>query len=238
MAKKRPTTKKPARAGDATAGDFLPRGYAELLSQLKDAFARELRASVAVSHEMVILYWQIGRDFLDRQEHEGWGTKVIDRLAADLHRSFSEMTGLSPRNLKYMRAFGKAWPDEAIVQQAAAEIPWFHDCVLLDKVKDQNERLWYIGKTIENGWSRSVLEHWIESDLYQRQGKAKTNFDKTLPPLESDLARETLKDPYKFEFITLAGDAEERALQKGLLEHIHGSSALLMRKPPILPADS
>jgi predicted nuclease of restriction endonuclease-like (RecB) superfamily len=175
---------------------------------------------VAVSHEMVILYWQIGRDILDRQEHEGWGTKVIDRLAADLRRSFPEMTGLSPRNLKYMRAFGKAWPDEAIVQQAAAQIPWFHNCVLLDKVKDQNERLWYIGKTIENGWSRSVLEHWIESDLHQRQGNAQTNFEKTLPPPQSDLAKETLKNPYSFEFLTIARDAAERDLERGLVAHI------------------
>jgi predicted nuclease of restriction endonuclease-like (RecB) superfamily len=130
------------------------------------------------------------------------------------------MTGLSPRNLKYMRAFADAWSDEAIVQQLAAQIPWFHNCILLDKVKDRNERAWYIHKTIENGWSRNVLVHWIESDLYERQGKARTNFEKTLPPPQSDLARETLKDPYKFEFLALAGDAEERALQKGLLEHI------------------
>ena len=95
------------------------------------------------------------------------------------------------------------------VQQVAAQIPWFHNCVLLDKLKDQKERTWYIGKTIENGWSRNVLVHWIESDLYERQGKARTNFDKTLPPPQSDLARETLKDPYKFEFLTLAEDAEE-----------------------------
>jgi predicted nuclease of restriction endonuclease-like (RecB) superfamily len=220
MAKKRPTTPKPARA-EKTPADLLPKGYVELLSQLKERIrSAQLRAAVAVSHEMVILYWQIGRDILARQEHEGWGAKVIDRLAIDLRRSFPDMTGLSPRNLKYMRAFGKAWPDEAIVQQAAAQIPWFHNCILLDKVKDQNVRLWYIGKTIENGWSRAVLEHWIESDLYERQGKAKTNFEKTLPPLESDLARETLKDPYNFEFLTLSGDAEERALQKGLLAHI------------------
>jgi predicted nuclease of restriction endonuclease-like (RecB) superfamily len=130
------------------------------------------------------------------------------------------MTGLSPRNLKYMRAFAGAWGDEAIVQQAAAQIPWFHSCVLLDKLKSREERLWYIGQTIENGWSRNVLVHWIESGLYERQGKARTNFEKTLPVPQSDLARETLKDPYKFEFLTLAEDAEERALQKGLLEHI------------------
>ncbi len=126
----------------------------------------------------------------------------------------------SPRNLKYMRAFAEAWPEESIVQQLGAQIPWGHNVRLLDQVKNRCEREWYIHKAIENGWSRNVLVHWIESDLYQRQGKARTNFERTLPAPQSDLARETLKDPYNFEFLTLASDAEERALQKGLLEHI------------------
>jgi predicted nuclease of restriction endonuclease-like (RecB) superfamily len=146
---------------------------------------------------------------------------VIDRLAADLHQTFPDMTGLSPRNLKYMRAFAAAWPDEPIVQQLVAQIPWGHCVRLLDYVKDRDECEFYIRKTIENGWSRAVLVHWIESDLYGRQGKATTNFVRSLPAPESDLAREILKDPYKFEFLAMAGDVEERALQKGLLEHIH-----------------
>ena len=220
MARKRDTTPKPARPQKTAA--LLPKGYAELLGQLKERIrAAQLRAGLAVNREMVLLYWQIGCDILQRQEREGWGTKVIDRLAFDLHRAFPDMTGLSPRNLKYMRAFAAAWPDEAIVQQAAAQIPWFHNCVLLDKIKDSQERLWYAHATVEHGWSRAVLVHWIESDLYQRQGKATTNFVKSLPSPESDLARELLKDPYQFEFLSLAEDAEERALQKGLLEHIH-----------------
>jgi predicted nuclease of restriction endonuclease-like (RecB) superfamily len=223
MAKKRPATPKTTPAARAKKpANLLPRGYAELLGQIKERIrSAQLRAAVAVNRELVLLYWQIGREILARQEREGWGAKVIDRLAADLRRSFPEMTGLSPRNLKYMRAFGEAWPDEAIVQQAAAQIPWFHNCVLLDKIKNPKERLWYISKAIENGWSRSVLVHWIESDLFERQGKATTNFTRSLPPPQSDLAVELLKDPYNFEFLTLAGDAEERALQRGLLEHIH-----------------
>jgi predicted nuclease of restriction endonuclease-like (RecB) superfamily len=220
MARKRADGPKTQRAANKTT-NVVPKGYEELLGQLKERIlSAQLRASVAVNREMAVLYWQIGRDILTRQKREGWGAKVIDRLAADLRRAYPEMTGLSPRNLKYMRAFADAWSDEAIVQQLAAQIPWFHNCILLDKVKDRNERAWYIHKTIENGWSRNVLVHWIESDLYERQGKARTNFEKTLPPPQSDLARETLKDPYKFEFLALAGDAEERALQKGLLEHI------------------
>jgi predicted nuclease of restriction endonuclease-like (RecB) superfamily len=220
MARKLGKRTKPRQPAERRAG-LLPEGYAELLGQIKERIrTAQLRASLAANREMIVLYWQIGRDILTRQAAEGWGAKVIDRLADDLRRAYPDMAGLSPRNLKYMRAFAEAWPEEPIVQQVAAQIPWFHNCVLLDKVKDAKERTWYIGKTIESGWSRNVLVHWIESDLYQRQGKARTNFERTLPPPQSDLARETLKDPYKFEFLTLTGDAEERALQKGLLDHI------------------
>jgi len=220
MARKRTTGPKPAQSAKKPAS-VVSTGYQELLAELKERIrSAQLRAGLAVNREMVVLYWQIGRDILVRQEQEGGGTKIIDRLAADLRRAYPDMTGLSPRNLKYMRAFAEAWPEEAIVQQVAAQIPWFHNCVPLDKVKDRKERTWYIGKTVENGWSRNVPVHWIESDLYERQGKARTNFDKTLPPPQSDLARETLKDPYTFEFLTIAGDAEEHTLQKGLLAHI------------------
>jgi predicted nuclease of restriction endonuclease-like (RecB) superfamily len=224
MARKRPTRPNPPPAEKKSPkkpANVVPKGYQDLLTEIKDRIrAAQLRAGLAVNREMVVLYWRIGRDILIRQEQDGWGSKVIDRLATDLRRAYPDMTGLSPRNLKYMRAFAEAWPEEAIVQQVAAQIPWFHNCVLLDKVKDPKGRTWYIHKTVENGWSRNVLVHWIESELYERQGKARTNFDKTLPPPQSDLARETLKDPYKFEFLMIAGDAEERTLQKGLLAHI------------------
>ena len=130
------------------------------------------------------------------------------------------MQGFSLRNLKYMRAFAAAWPDEAIVQQAAAQLPWFHNCVLLDKVKDPTERSWYIGQAIQNGWSRNVLVFQIESGLYWRQGKAITNFQETLPKPQSDLAQQLIKDPYNFDFLTLASAAQERELERGLLEHL------------------
>jgi predicted nuclease of restriction endonuclease-like (RecB) superfamily len=217
MARKRAAGSKAA----GKAASLLPKGYDDLLAALKERIgSAQLRAAVAVNRELVLLYWQIGRAILGRQEHEGWGSKVIDRLAADLRRAYPDMSGLSPRNLKYMRAFAEAWPEEPIVQQLVALIPWGHCVRLLDYVKNRSEREWYVRKTIENGWSRNVLVHWIESDLYKRQGKARTNFEKTLPHPQSDLAKETLKDPYNFEFLTLAGDAEERALQKSLLEHI------------------
>ena len=139
------------------------------------------------------------------------------------------MEGFSPRNLKYMRAFAQASPDQPIVQQAAAQIPWFHNCVLLDKVKDQSKREWYVRQTIENGWSRNVLVHWIDSDLYERQGKASTNFARSMPRLPSDLARELLKDPYDFQFLATAREAEEREIERGLVAHMQEFSSSLGR---------
>ena len=155
-----------------------------------------------------------------RQQQQGWGTKVLERLSRDLHYAFPDMKGFSLSNLKYMRAFAAAYPAETIVQQLAGQLPWFHNCVLLDKVKDPTEREWYARQTIQFGWSRTVLVHQIESGLYRRQGKALSNFDRTLPAPQSELAQQVLKDPYDFDFLTLGQDAHERDLQSGLLEHL------------------
>ena len=138
------------------------------------------------------------------QRTEGWGTKVIDQLAKDLRQIFPEMQGLSPRNLKYMRALAEAWPDEAIVQAPLAQLTWYHNLTLLEKVKSSEERLWYAKAAIQNGWSRNVLVMQIEGGLHRRQGKAITNFQTTLPKPQSDLAQQLLKDPYNFDFLTLA----------------------------------
>jgi predicted nuclease of restriction endonuclease-like (RecB) superfamily len=195
--------------------------YKALLADLKRRIQEaQVRAGLAVNRELVLLYWSIGREILVRQEREGWGAKVIDSLARDLHQSFPEMKGLSPRNLKYMRALAEAWPEESIVQQAAAQIPWFHNCTLLDKVKEPLERLWYTQQTIANGWSRNVLILQIESGLYRRQGKAMSNFEVALPKPQSDLAQQLLKDPYNFDFLTLDKDARERDIERGLLDHL------------------
>jgi predicted nuclease of restriction endonuclease-like (RecB) superfamily len=145
---------------------------------------------------------------------------VIDRLAADLRKAFPEIKGFSSRNLKYMRAFAEAYPDQEFVQQPAAQIPWFHNCVLLDKVKDNAERKWYIHQTIQQGWSRNVLVHPIESGLYHRQGKSVTNFDRTLPKPQSELAQQIIKYPYNFDFLSLGEAAQERDLEKALINHI------------------
>lgn len=196
-------------------------GYDDFLRDLKDRIrTAQVRAALSVNQELVLLYWQIGRDILLRQQQQGWGAKVIDRLSADLRQAFPEMKGFSPRNLKYMRALATIYPDEQFVQQAVAQIPWGHNVRILDHVKESVEREWYIRKTIENGWSRDILELQIESRLYHRQGKAVTNFDRTLPPLQSDLAQQLLKDPYNFDFLTLGDDARERDLERGLLHHV------------------
>jgi predicted nuclease of restriction endonuclease-like (RecB) superfamily len=201
--------------------EIVPAGYGVLLADLKQRIrSAQVRAALAVNRELVLLYWQIGREILARQAQEGWGTKVITHLAQDLKQEFPEMKGFSARNLKYMRAFAEAWGDEAIVQQAAAQIPWFHNCVLLDKVKSAEERQWYVSQTIAHGWSRSILEHQIETQLYQRQGQAISNFEATLAKPQSDLANQLLKDPYTFDFLSLGAEAQERDLEKALVERI------------------
>lgn len=195
--------------------------YQSLLANLKQRIQEaQVRAGLAVNRELVLLYWSIGREILSKQQAQGWGAKVIDSLAEDLRRSFSDMQGLSPRNLKYMRAFAEAWPDEAIVQHLVAQIPWGHNVRLLDQVKSPEERQWYVQQTIANGWSRNILLLQIESGLYRRQGRALTNFSRALPEPQSDLAQQILKDPYNFDFLTLSSEAKERDLERALLDHI------------------
>ena len=168
----------------------------------------------------MLLYWQIGRDILARQAEQGWGAKVIDRLAHDLRNAFPEMKGFSPRNLKYMRTFAEAWPDTEFVQEALAQLPWYHQLALLDKLKTTDERRWYAQKAIDNNWSRNVLVMQIETRLRERQGKAVTNFEQQLPKPQSDLARESLKDPYRFDFLGLTDEAQEREIESALMQHV------------------
>lgn len=200
---------------------IVPIGYEQLLLDLKERIrSAQVKAALAVNRELVLLYWQIGQEILQRQGQEGWGTKVIDRLVKDLKHEFPDMKGFSRTNLLYMRAFAEAWADEQIVQQVVGQIPWGHNLRLLDKAVSREERLWYAQQAIANGWSRAVLEHQIETKLYQRQGKAITNFAATLPQPQSDLAQQLIKDPYSFDFLSLAQNAQERDLEKALLERI------------------
>jgi predicted nuclease of restriction endonuclease-like (RecB) superfamily len=209
-------------------------GYAELLEDLKSRVrTAQLKAAVAANRELVRLYWDIGRLIVQRQEREGWGKGIVDRLAADIQKAFPGLAGFSPSNVSRMRAFYLAYTKEVTnsaqpvpnldgqsLPAAVAEIPWGHNVILLFKVKSPAERLWYAQRTVQHGWSRTVLEVQIESNLYARQGKAVTNFAATLPPPQSDLAQQALKDPYLFDFLTLADDAHERDLEAGLVGHV------------------
>jgi len=199
----------------------LPAGYVELLEDLKRRIREaRVRAALSVNRELVLLYWHIGREILKRQKQEGWGAKVIDRLARDLRREFPDMKGLSRANLFYMRAFAEAYPDEQFVQQLAGQLPWWHNVVIFTKIKDPALREWYIRACIEHGWSRAVLIAQIETRLHERQGKAVTNFERTLPAPASELARDILKDPYNFDFLGLHDKAVERDLERALLQHL------------------
>lgn len=198
-----------------------PEGYADWLAELKNRIhTAQQRATLAVNRELVMLYWQIGCDILARQAELGWGAKVIDRLSHDLRKAFPEMKGFSPRNLKYMRAFAEAWPDAEFVQEALAQLPWYHQLALIDKLKTDDERCWYAQKAIDNNWSRNVLVMQIETRLLERQGKTVTNFEQRLPKPQSDLARESIKDPYRFDFLGLTDEAQEREIESVLVQHV------------------
>lgn len=227
--------------------------YGELLRKLKEKIkSAQQRAISAVNNELLSVYWEIGNAILQQQLHEGWGTKVIDRLATDLRSEFPEMKGFSPRNIKYMRAFAEAYPDFmqaplaqitnatnstigqqpvaqikntenqniAIMQQAAAQLPWGHHQMLLDKVKTKEEREFYIWKTVENNWSRNTLVHQIESGLHKTQGALINNFSNTMPAYQSELTTQVFKDPYNFDFIMLGEQAKERDLEDALMTHV------------------
>jgi predicted nuclease of restriction endonuclease-like (RecB) superfamily len=167
----------------------------------------------------VLLYWEVGREILQRQEREGWGAKVIDRLAGDLRAAFPDM-GWSPRNLKYMRALAAAWPTDEKVPHPVAQIPWGHIRTLLDKLNDPDVRLWYAAKATEHGWTRDVLVHQIEGRLHLRQGRGLTNFDRTLPSPQSELAQQISRNPYIFGFLGLGEQASEREVERGLMDHV------------------
>jgi predicted nuclease of restriction endonuclease-like (RecB) superfamily len=199
----------------------VPAGYHELLEEISSRISTsQVRAALGVSRELVLLYWSIGREILGRQGSEGWGAKVIDRLGRDLQARFPGVEGFSPRNLKYMRSLAQAWPDPTMVPQCVALLPWGHLRLLLDRVKEPETRQWYLQAALEYGWSRDVLAHMVTSRLHERQGKALTNFAAVVPPSDSDMAVQVLRDPYNFDFLTLSHPVQERELERGLLLHL------------------
>jgi predicted nuclease of restriction endonuclease-like (RecB) superfamily len=195
--------------------------YSRFLHELKERIrSAQVRAAVSVNRELVLLYWEIGRELADRQEREGWGTRVIDRLAADLRVEFPGQQGFSPRNLRNMKRFAEEWPDRAVVEEVLGQLSWYHHVTLLEKVARPEERLWYASRCIEHGWSRNVLLGQVSSGLMYRQGRALHNFGRTLPAPDSDLAASLLKSPYSFEFLTLGQAHREQELERALMEHI------------------
>lgn len=212
----------------------ITKNYADILKSLKEKIRQaRLTASYTVNTQLLKLYWTIGNTILQQKKEEGWGTKVISRLAADLKSEFPDMKGLSERNIVYMQTFAAAYPDFSITQPQAAQIqsssitqplvaqlPWTHHTIVLDKIRIPEERIFYISKAIQNGWSKSVLMLQIECQLYHRQGKAITNFENTLPQPQSDLAKEMLKNPYLFDFLNLSEEAKERELENALIQHL------------------
>jgi len=199
----------------------VPKEYKTFLKEIKERIlSSQLKAAVAVNRELIVLYWEIGSAVGKKQQEEGWGAKTVEKLANDLKSSFPDMKGFSIRNIRFMVQFAREYDNCEIVKQLVSQIPWGHNILLLQKLEAIEERLWYANKTIENGWSRNVLLHWLDSGLHKRLGKAVNNFQATLPSPQSDLAHQTLKDPYCFDFLALKEKFDEKELEDGLLEHI------------------
>lgn len=218
MAKKSPTA---ARNIEVSATN-----YKKFITSLKTKIrSAQIKGAIAVNKELIKLYWDLGKDLVEKQELEGWGSKVLENVAKDLQNEFPGIEGFSRSNIFYIRSFYAAY---AKVQQLVGQfealpifsIPWGHNVLLIQKIKDINERLWYASKVIEHGWSRSMLTIWMENNLYKREGKAVTNFRDALPAPQSDLAQQSLKDPYVFDFLTLHKEHLEKDLEDGLVTHI------------------
>lgn len=193
-------------------------------------FVKELKQKIllsqqqaikAVNYELVLLYWDIGNSIILNQKQQGWGAKIVENLSSELKKSFPNMSGFSSRNLKYMRQFADTYQDKTFVQEVLAQLSWYNNLTIMQKIKDESIRNWYIYKNIENGWSQSVLIHQIESNLYERTNNKKlTNFDNTLETSHSEMVQEVLKDPYIFDFLELSEKAKEKDIEAQLVKHI------------------
>lgn len=213
----------PVLTGDA--------GYVAFIREMKHRIqASQIKAAVRVNQELLLLYWDLGEQIVEKQREAKWGDGFLEQMSKDLRAEFPEMKGFSRRNLNDMRRWYLYWSEIwrqvvakfecEFVQQLVAQIPWGHNLLIINKIKEHPEALFYVRKTIENHWSRAVLAHQIEGGLYQREGNAIDNFDATLPAPQSDLARETLKDPYCFDFLMLRTKHDERELQNAISDHL------------------
>ena len=199
----------------------LPSDYGRWIQSIKDRVRNaQFRAMVAVNVELMLLYWDIGRAILDRQAAEGWGAKVVQRIATDLAAEFPGAKGFSLRNLKYMRAFAEAWPNREFVQQVVAQISWGNNVVLLDRVKDIEQRKAYARLAAENGWSRSTLVREIANNAASNFGRATNNFALTMPIADSEAAIRAIRDSYDFTFLGLEKKTRENKVRQTLVEKV------------------
>lgn len=224
-------------------------GYTSWLRELKEKIRSvQVKAALAASRELILFYWELGEDISQKLSETHWGSKIIDQLSKDLRSEFPDIQGFSRTNIYYIKKFyeyfitfseqeqiipppggqmgsvlthqygSQSYPP--IIPQIGGQLPWSHIKILLDKVSDHQETLFYIRETIENGWSRDVLAFQIKSRLYQRQGKSVSNFQQTLPTPQSDLAQQTIKDPYIFDFLSMTKSYNERDIENQLISHI------------------
>lgn len=202
---------------------LLPSDYKETLELIKQKIElAQQQAIISVNTNLLNLYWEVGNIILGKKEIQGWGTKVIDNLSKDITTAFPGIRGFSSRNLDYMTKFALTYRNYYDIKGELSKVSWSHNIILMSKLQNEDERIWYMNQSIENGWSRSVLNHQIEYRLYDRAtAEEKThNFPNALPPVQSELAIQTLKDPYIFDFLTLSKDYKEKDLEDQLVKHI------------------
>ncbi len=218
----------------------LNKDYINWLNEVKAKIrTAQVKTALAANRELVLFYWTLGRDIFEKQKNAKWGAKLLEQLSTDLKAEFPDIQGLSKTNLKYCSQFYRFYSIgqqavnqlqnkdlqqvkdvKQLSQQLVDQIPWGHNIQIFTKTQNKEEAQFYILQTIENGWSRDILALQIKSGLYKRQGSAITNFEQTLPAPQSDLAQQTIKDPYSFDFLTMTKPYNERDVEQQLIEHI------------------
>lgn len=202
---------------------ILDNDYKIWITQIKEKVRQtQIKASIKVNYELLNLYWELGREIISKESNAVWGDRFLTVMSQDLRKEFPDITGFSLSNLHNIRYWYKFYQPHLTtdMESMIKSIPWGHNQRIMYKCQNVDEALFYVRKTMDNGWSRSVLEHQIESGLFQRQGNAITNFDVRLPEVHSDLAKQTLKDPYHFDFLTLREKYDEKELEQALVDQM------------------
>lgn len=197
------------------------RNYEAWIRSIKERVQRaRFKALMSANTEQVLLYWDVGHEILEKQNAEGWGSKIVARMSADLRVAFPDMKGWSRSNLMYMRQFAEAWRREEIVQAPLGQLPWYHHLTLLERLKSRGDRMAYAALAVENGWSRNVMVHQIDLKVADQHGKAVTNFRKLMPPPDSDMAEQTLKGEYDLGFLAATTRIKENRLRTLLVDKV------------------